>query len=112
MIGNPLYRSPIYNTDGTIEVKNNRFKAVHLGVNGSPTEKLDYRVLASYQEGFGTYSDAYTHKRHNVSFMTEVTCHLPRKWSVRGACGMDFGSILGHNAGFQLTISKKGIFNL
>ena len=112
VIGNPLYRSPIYNTDGTIEVKNNRFKAVYLGVNGSPTEKLDYRVLASYQEGFGTYSDAYTHKRHNVSFMTEVTCHLPRKWSVRGAYGMDFGSILGHNAGFQLTISKKGIFNL
>lgn len=112
VIGNPLYRSPIYNADGTIEVKDNRFRALHLGVNGSPTESLDYRVLATWQEGLGTYDDAYTKKRHNVSFMAEAACRLPRGWSVKGAYGMDFGSILGHNAGFQLTVSKKGIFNL
>ncbi len=33
---------------------------------------------------------------------------------VKGAYGMDFGSdrMLGHNAGFQLTVSKSGIFKL
>ena len=31
VMGNPLYRSPLYNDDGHIEVEHNRFKAWHLG---------------------------------------------------------------------------------
>lgn len=112
VMGNPLYRSPIYNTDGQIEVEDNRFMAFHLGFDGKPTDNLDYRVLASYQEGFGTYASPYDNKHHNVSFMVEATYHLRHNWDVKGAYGMDFGAILGHNAGFQLTISKSGIFNL
>jgi len=108
VIGNPLYRSPLYNDDSMIDVKNSRFMAFHLGVNGRPTDHLGYRVLATWQEGLGTYSKPYTHKRHNVSFLTEATWNIRRGWSVRGAYGMDFGSILGHNAGFQLTIIKSG----
>lgn len=109
VIGNPLYRSPIYNTDGVINVKNSRFTAFHLGVDGQPTERLGYRVLASWQDGLGTYEKPYTRKHHNVSFMAEATYALPRQWTVRGAYGMDFGHILGHNAGFQLTVAKSGL---
>jgi hypothetical protein len=36
VMGNPLYQSPIYNTDGRIYVKDNRFVAYHLGVEGQP----------------------------------------------------------------------------
>lgn len=108
VIGNPLYRSPIYNNDGSIEVKDSRFMAFHLGFNGSPTERLSYRVLATWQEGLGTYNRPYTRKHHNVSFLTEATYSLGAGWSVRGAYGMDFGSILGRNAGGQLTIVKSG----
>lgn len=111
-IGNPLYRSPIYNSDGTIGFADNRFLAFHLGFDGQPTEKLDYRVLASYQEGLGTYVTPYTRKHHNVSFMIEAGYRLPKEWNVRGAYGMDFGHILGSNAGFQITVSKSGVFNL
>lgn len=111
-IGNPLYRSPIYNSDGTIGFADNRFLAFHLGFDGQPTEKLDYRVLASYQEGLGTYVTPYTRKHHNVSFMIEAGYSLPKEWNVRGAYGMDFGHILGSNAGFQITVSKSGVFNL
>lgn len=32
VIGNPLYRSPIYNNDGYIDIRNNRFIAYHLGL--------------------------------------------------------------------------------
>lgn len=109
VIGNPLYRSPIYNDDGTIEVKDSRFMAFHLGLDGRPTERLSYRALATWQEGLGTYAMPYTHKRHNVSFMAEATYRLNKGWQVRGAYGMDFGSILGHNAGMQLTVSKSGL---
>jgi hypothetical protein len=112
VMGNPLFRSPIYNSDGTIMVEDNRFKAFHLGVDGQPTENFDYRLLATYQEGFGTYDVPYTKKHHNISFMLEATYHLAHNWNIKGAYAMDFGAILGHNAGFQLTISKSGIFNL
>lgn len=112
VMGNPLYRSPIYNSDGTISVKNNRFMAFHVGVEGRPAKELYYRVLGSWQDGLGSYSDPYTHKRHNVSLMTEATYSFSQKelrgWSLTGAFGMDFGSILGRNTGFQLTIRKTG----
>ena len=114
VIGNPLYRSPLYNTDGVIDVRNNRFMALHLGLNGEPSENFSYRALATYQEGFGTYTAPYTKKHHNVSFMFEGTYSfregLLRGFKIRGAYGMDFGYILGHNHGFQLTISKAGLF--
>lgn len=109
VIGNPLYRSPIYNDNGVIRVENNRFVAWHLGFDGQPSQSVDYRVLASWQRGYGTYVMPYTKPRHNVSFMAEATWHLPRQWELKGAYGMDFGSILGHNAGFQLTIAKTGL---
>jgi hypothetical protein len=112
VMGNPLYRSPIYNNDGKIEVQDNRFMAFHLGFDGNPTENLSYRVLATYQEGLGTYASPYTKKHHNVSFMVETAYQFKHNWQVKGAYGMDFGHILGNNYGFQFTISKSGIFNL
>ncbi len=109
VIGNPLFRSPIYNDDGSIEVKDNRFVAYHLGLSGEPAENLGYRLLATYQEGLGSYNIPYTKKHHNISFMLEANYTLPHNWHIRGAYGMDFGHILGHNAGFQLTVSKSGL---
>ena len=111
VMGNPLYRSPIYNTDGKIEVKDNRFIAYHLGFDGQPSDKFGYRVLASYQKGWGTYVLPFTKKHHNVSFMAEGSYHFLRRYTVKAAYGMDFGSteMLGHNRGFQITLTRQGI---
>lgn len=110
VIGNPLYRSPLYNTDGKILIENNRFTAWHLGISGAPTERLSYRFLASYQEGYGTYSVPYTKKHHNVSMMLEAAYTLPHNVRIKAAAGADFGAILGQNRGIQLSISKTGLF--
>ena len=111
MIGNPLYRSPIYNTDNSIDVRNNRFYALHLGVEGSPTERLDYRVLTTYQKGWGTYNNPFTKAYKNLSFLVEAKYKFNHDWTVRGGYAMDFGSekMYGHNAGFQLTVTKSGL---
>lgn len=109
VIGNPLYRSPIYNTNGKIYIEDNRFVGWHVGFDGQPAEHFDYRVLASWQRGYGTYANPYTHARHNFSFMVEGAYHFPCGWNARLAYGMDFGSILGHNRGLQFTVSKSGI---
>ena len=111
-MGNPLYRSPIYNKDGKIDFQDNRFRAFHLGWSGQPADWLDYRVLGTWQEGLGTYDEPYTHKRYNTSVLVEAGCRLSRGWRVKAAVGMDFGSILGRNVGGQLTITKSGILNL
>ena len=112
VIGNPLYISPIYNETGEIMTKNNRFMAFHLGLGGHPSEQFGYRILASWQDGLGTYQDPYLRKKHNVSVMAEAEYDFVGKvlggWSVKGAFGMDNGHIRGYNTGFQLTIAKKG----
>ncbi len=112
VIGNPLYRSPLYNTDGGINIQNSRFVAYHLGVSGQPTDNLSYRLLATYQMGWGTYDNPYTKKQNNVSVMLEANYALRNGWNITGAYGMDMGKILGDNYGFQLKVSKNGIFNL
>ena len=109
VIGNPLYLSPIYNTDGSIIVKNSRFMAFHLGVDGSLTRAFSYRALATWQDGLGTYHYPYTKKHHNVSFMLEGVYLFRHDWTVKGTYGMDFGHIRGNNKGFQLTVSKCGL---
>ncbi len=109
VIGNPLYRSPIYNETGKIEVENNRFMAFHLGISGSPLECLDYRAMATYQDGLGYYEQPYTKKQHNFSFLLEATYHFKNNWDVTGSYGMDFGKIRGDNTGFQLTLVKSGM---
>ncbi len=119
-MGNPLYRSPIYNENGKIEFANNRFVAYHLGLAGKPNAFFDWRFLASWQEGLGTYLEPYAKERHNVSLLAEATYKLHSvtlRWlngiDVKAAYGVDFGSILGGiNYGFQLTITKTGLFNL
>lgn len=112
VMGNPLFRSPIYNTDGYINVRDNRFWALHLGISGQPTERLDYRLLGTYQEGWGTYDIPFTRKHHNISFLVEAGYRFNHGWKARLGYAMDFGSqqMLGHNAGVQLTISKSGVF--
>ena len=114
VMGNPLYRSPIYNKDGKLYIYNNRFVAYHLGVDGQPTCRLGYRALATLQKGWGTYWKPFAKMHHDVSFLVESSYRFNHGWKVKGAYGMDFGSdlMLGHNAGFQLTISKSGNFNI
>ena len=118
-MGNPFYRSPVYNKDGKIEFADNRFVAYHLGLAGTPNEYVNWRMLASWQKGLGTYTEPYSKERSNMSLLAEITYKphsISASWlngvDIKAAYGMDFGSILGGiNYGFQLTITKTGVFN-
>ncbi|MCH5309934.1 MAG: hypothetical protein J1E58_08740 [Prevotella sp.] len=109
VMGNPLYRSPLYNSSHEIRVENNRFVAWHLGLAGQPNNALHYRVLATYQTGYGTYDDPFTAKQYNLSLLAEVSYQLRNNWALRGAWAMDRGKLLGDNQGIQLTITKSGL---
>lgn len=117
VMGNPLYLSPLYNTDGAIEVTDNRFVSWHLGLSGHADDCLSYRLLATYVKGHGTYSRPFIDARTDFSLLAEATYSAPEKsslsgWSVTGAFGMDAGDRMGDNFGFQVTITKSGLLNL
>lgn len=111
VIGNPLYLSPLYNNDGIIDVRNNRFVACHLGLSGDPLENLHYRLLATWQKGYGSYYCVYPDPRSDVSLLAEATYTFPEKsrfsgWHLTGALGLDSGELRGDNFGVQLTVGK------
>ena len=111
VMGNPLYRSPLYNDDGRILTEDNRFWAWHIAAAGSPIEGLRYRLMCTWQRGFGTYDKPLSHPMHNMSLMGEARYCFPETstlggWSVKGALGLDRGGLLGDNFGMQLTIGK------
>ena len=115
VMGNPLYRSPLYNKDGRIEVQNNRFVAWHFGASGALLPHVDYRLLATFQDGFGTYSNPYSRRQYNRSWLMELAWRIPTRksgnWLLSGAYGIDRGGILGNNHGFQFTIAREGILS-
>ena len=115
VMGNPLYLSPIYNDDGRLMVKNNRFTAWHFAATGAPLSRLRYRLMCTWQRGLGSYRHPYANPHDNVSIMAEAEYGFPKDsklkgMTVKGAFGMDRGSLLGNNTGFQLTVAKT--FNL
>jgi hypothetical protein len=111
-MGNPLYRSPLYNEDGTIRVLNNRFVAWHLGMTGDPTSRLHYRLLTTWQRSYGTYDDLFWNPQETVSMLGEITYRMAKGWSLRGAMAFDTGKTYGQNIGWQLTITKQGLLKL
>ena len=113
VMGNPLYRSPLYNTDGVINVEDNRFRALHVGASGTVSSlsplfsQMHYRLLCTVQKGYGTYSEPFADPRRNMSLLAETTYAL-RGWaegvSICLGLAMDRGSLLGDNTGAQLTV--------
>ena len=112
VMGNPLYLSPAYNSDGAIEVRNNRFVAWHLGISGQPLPALSYRLLATWQKGFGTYDMPAIAPAISRYYLAEAEYRFPvssalRGWRVKAALGIDHGKWTGNNTGTQFTIARQ-----
>ena len=112
VMGNPLYLSPAYNSDGAIEVRNNRFVAWHLGISGQPLPTLDYRILATWQKGYGTYEVPAAAPAISRYFLAEASYRFPSSsrlsgWRITAAFGLDHGRWTGNNTGTQLTLARQ-----
>ena len=115
-IGNPLFTSPLYHPNGSLEFCYNRFKAHHVGFNGKPLKGVHYRFLYSFERNWGTYDKPLEHSITNHSLLLETTYTPQRigKWNTNGwEFGLNFafdhGQLLGNNTGFQIKISKTGL---
>lgn len=109
MIGNPLYRAALYNENGYLGTQANRFRAFHLGINGTPHPLLSYRCLLSYQKNWGTYYDPFIYPKEAANLLIEMTgpltfdC-LEQPVLLTIAYGQDWGKLFGNNQGLQVTI--------
>ena len=112
-IGTPLATSPIYNGDHTLVCNNNRNEALHIGIEGEPTEEISYRLLLTHSENWGTYKKPYTYVKSNTAGLVELAYKpaILKGWEVKASYAFDNGSLLGNNRSGLFTISKCGILN-
>lgn len=112
--GTPLFLSPEYNTDGTVNFKGNRIIAFHGAVQGYLNDKLSYRLRATYGETWGRYKLPYFDVRKGLASSIDLTYRSLK------AEGLDFkltlafnnGSFFGDNSfGTGLSVSKRGIIS-
>lgn len=103
VIGNPLFRSPQYNNNGYIGTYCNRFTAWHFGAEGGIIHNLDYRLMYSFQRGYGTYRNPFSSPANSTNILGEVTYYFSPVY-VTLAIASDISRIYGDNSGAQLTI--------
>lgn len=114
MIGTPLITSPAYNTDKTLDIYNNRVEAFHAGIEGTLLKWLDYRLLLTRSNNWGTYSQPFKDIKVNTSGLVEFTFKpsFMKKWSITTSFAFDKGDLYGDNYGGMITITRNNIFNL
>lgn len=115
-IGNPLYVSPLYKGTRNLSFIGTRFKAHHLGFSGDPLPCLHYRIMITHERNLGNCSSDWTEARTLNSLLLEAAWSPQRLgrintsgWTAKLAFGLDRGSLIGHNTGAQLTITKNGL---
>lgn len=109
-IGNPLFKSFLYDEVGRLYFKNNRFVANHFAISGSPAKGVDYRILYTYSRNWGTYDEPYSMVLPGHSFLAEVklSSNKWKGWSASAAFALDRGQHTGRQTGLQLTLRKAG----
>ena len=114
IIGTPLCTSPVYNEDKLQICRNNRVEAFHFGVEGGLLRWLDYRMLFTYSNNWGTYAKPFVDIKKNVSGLVEFT-FIPskkRNWSIGTSFAFDKGELYGDNYGAMVTLKRMGVYNL
>lgn len=110
-IGSPLLTSPEYNTDGSPGFKNNRVKAFHLGAEGSLSQQIDYRLLLTWMNSWGTTFRPFADNKESLSGLLEIIYRHPRLqgWEFKGSAGADARTLYGNNLGVGIAVVKRGV---
>lgn len=113
IIGTPLCTSPVYNKNKKLICYNNRVEAFHFGIEGSPLEWMDYRVLLTHSNNWGTYNNPFIDIKENTSGLVEFTFKptFMRKWKITTSFAFDNGELYGNNYGGMITVSRNNVFN-
>lgn len=106
--GNPLFLSPLYNEGGDLSVRNNRFKAWHVGLQGAWAKRWTWRALLTWQDGLGTYKKPLRERQEGYYGLLETTYKGKNGWAVNVGLGGDAGALRGTQWGCRVGVSKRG----
>ena len=109
-MGHAALLSPIYNTDGNIMFRDNRINANHLGLCGTPTNEISYRVLLTHEKSWGTYPIPRSTPAKGTFLLAELSYapHQIKGLSFTASFGRNWGTLLGDTNGGMLSIVYSG----
>lgn len=110
--GSPMLKSPAFNSDHYLRFTDNRVRAWHLGMEGclcnfstdavfEHSSRLDYRLLFSYRESYGTYFFPHPELVTSYNALFELNYHL-RKFNLSAGYAFDYGELYGNNKAFSI----------
>lgn len=113
-IGTPALLAPLYQLNGFLIYRANAMRGFHVGVEGSLSPVLDYRVKGGYRKAWGTGYRLLPAPVHLTSLMAEATLRIPevRGLSVNCMVEVDRGNMPCNAFGAMVTVRYDGIFNI
>lgn len=113
-IGTPAMMAPIYNTDGYPAFVGNSLKGVHVGLEGSLSPTLDYRIKGGYRKAWGTSKELLVRPIRCTAMMLEAEWRPERiqglKLNLSVEC--DRGTMPGNAFGVMVGVKYNGMFRL
>ncbi|MBO4965183.1 MAG: hypothetical protein J6C81_02825 [Muribaculaceae bacterium] len=109
-IGSPIFKAPLYNTDGYMRFTDNHLRGFHLGVKGRLMRGLRWRALFSFLSSNGTPLVPREHHRDVSSFLLEAAYQLPSvpNLTFKGQIAFDAGSLYRPAFGMFVSASYSG----
>lgn len=113
-IGSPVFKAPIYNTDGYLCFTDNHLRGLHVGLSGSLNQRIAWRGLFSYLSSNGTPYHPRAARRSVTSFLAEVVWNVPgiKNLVMKGAVSFDAGSLWRPAFGVYVSAAYTGDFHL
>jgi len=100
--GTPLFLSPEYNRDGRLFFTSSRIIAYHLGIEGYLHSTLQYRLLATTGQTWGTYYVPFVSVKKGVASCLDLIYSCPE------LPGIDIKLSLGYNKGEFFSVDAWG----
>ncbi|MCM1366456.1 MAG: capsule assembly Wzi family protein [Prevotella sp.] len=112
-IGSPIFKAPIYNTDGYLCFKDNHLRGFHVGIKGSFCNSLSWRALLSYISSNGRPTQPRAKRKDVTSFLAEASYALPsvNGLSIKAQMAFDAGSLYQPCFGVFASVAYVGNFS-
>lgn len=113
-IGTPALMAPLYNTSGYPAYLANVMRGFHIGLEGSLTPSLDYRLKGGYRKAWGNGIFILPGPISLTAVMAEATWHPARLkgLTVNARVEIDHGTMPCNAFGAMLTVKYNGLLNL
>ena len=113
-VGPPTFMAPIYNLDGNPAFVANMMRGFHVGIEGSVTNDIDYRMKAGYRKSWGTGGVILPEPIHSTSVMVEAQWRVKhiQGLTLSCQCEVDRGKMPCNAFGAMFSVKYEGLFNL